>query len=234
MELGDSTKSRGVLLKYSFQSKTFVNLKGEIAERLVRCYINDVLIPALHKTGWEKVVFTPFTWFGDETEINENRPPYARIFWRHEEKFFTRINVFPTQDFLSKFKCLTKLLKNLPDGFLVKMKRTGNFKPLGEALEELKIDRSWSEEDYEFNPDEHNEKESLPIVDGEIEVVEVKSGRSNLPPHQKRSYGNFLEKGYVLRFFHVNIISFKRNEFEIEQKLIKSSDELKSYPIKPR
>lgn len=221
-------------MRYLFSKPDFRNLKGNIAERLVENYIEKNVIPTLRK-NWDEVIFTPLTRFGDEIEENKHRPSYMKIFWRHEEKFFTMNNLMPTQDMLNKFRKLTKSLENVPDGFIIKVKKTGEFKRLSEALEELNLsNESWSEGSYTFNYGERNHNELLPLVDGDIEVIEVKCDKSIIPPHQKKSYGNALREGYLIRFFHVDMSNFTKNEFEIEEKPITNPDELATFPVKPK
>lgn len=221
-------------LRYSFSKPDFRNLKGSIAERLVKDYIEEIVIPTLRK-NWDEVIFTPHAWFGDEIEQNKHKTSYAKIFWRHEEKFFIMNNSMPTSDMLDKFKKLTRLLENVPDGFIVKVKKTGEFKHLSEALEELNLAKaSWSEGSYNFNYDERNLDALLPLVYGDIEVVEVKSDKSTIPPHQKKSYGNVLREGYSIRFFHVDMSDLNKNEFEIEERIIASPDEIVTFPTKSK
>jgi len=220
-------------LNHSFSKPDFRNLKGQIAEKLVKSYIEHVLIPALQKE-WDIVIFTPHAWFGDEVEENKNRPEYLRIFWQHEEKFFIANKLFPTQVFLNRFKRLTKLLENVPDGFIIKMKNTGKFKCLKEALNEFNLSYGWEDNGYAFNQSEHKDNELLTIVEGDIEIVEVKCDKSNIPPHQKKSYRNVITGGYALRFLHVDLCLFTRNEFEIDEKLITDPDDVITFPIKTK
>lgn len=208
-------------------------LKGKIAERLVNCYIEENVIPLLQKS-WDKVIFTPHAWFGDEIEENKHRPDYMKIFWRREEKFFIKNKLFPTQVLMLKFKKLTKTLQNVPDGFLFKLKTTGEFKRLKEALKELHVASSWGEGDYTFNLQEENSDELLPMVDGDIEVIEIKSDKSIVPPSQQQSYRNVVEEKFIVRFFHVDESLFINNEFEIEEKLITEPNQITTFPIKPR
>jgi hypothetical protein len=70
-------------------------------------------------------------------------------------------------------------------------------------------------------------RRSFPVVEGEIEIVEVKSGTARLASNQIKSYTDVLRKGYPLRYFHVEIISFERNQFEIKEKLITDPREFK-------
>ena len=71
--------------------------------------------------------------------------------------------------------------------------------------------------DVDLNPKEHDENEPLPVVDGEIEVVEVKSGNPTFRLIRLRATVKF-SKMVSLRYFHVDIVSFKRNYFEIVEK----------------
>jgi hypothetical protein len=220
-------------LKYSFNKVEFRNLKGKIAEGLVNCYIEENVIPLLQKS-WDKVIFTPQAWFGDEVEENKHRPDYMKIFWRHEEKFFIKNKLFPTQSLMVKFKKLTKTLQNVPDGFLFKLKFTGEHKRLNEALKQLQVLSSWEEGDHAFNYHEQNGDELLPTVDGDIEVIEIKADKSNVPSHQQQSYKNIVKEGYTIRFFHVDESLFNNNEFEIEEKLITEPNQIVTFPIKPK
>ena len=46
-------------------------------------------------------------------------------------------------------------------------------------------------------------------------------------PHQMENYREVLKNGYFIRYFHVDIISFEENEFEICERVISSAKELK-------
>jgi len=214
-------------LKYSLHPKELSGWKARITERLIQCYIEDVLISVLRKQGWDDAIYDCVTWLAPKF-------PWMREA-KLEYQFFIANGLFPTPEFLKKFEKLTDLLENAPDGFLIKLKKTGKFRRLKEAFNALS---SWRVEGLERGIEEQkcrlraNKDEQLPIVNGEIEVIEVKSGKSNLPPHQKRSYRNIIQEGYGFRFFHVNIISFDRNEFEIREKLLTNPSELKSFPLK--
>jgi len=222
-------------LKYSLHSKELNNWKARITERVVELYIQEKVISRLKKEGWSDAIYTR-GWFYQP--IKDHKGDLLDLFEKREAKFFIANNLFPISRFLKNFEKLTKLLKNIPDGFLVKWKETGRFKILRDGLVEFGLDSyknggSWNfGENNRFLSPEHNMNERLSVVDGEVEVIEVKSGKSNLPPHQKRSYNNIIREGYVLRFFQVNIVSFERNEFEIEQKLFLGPTELKSFPLK--
>jgi hypothetical protein len=224
------------VMKYGLHWTELNNFKARLTERLVKRYIEKILIPALREQGWNQAIFTPNCWFGDEEEQNKNRPKPMQIFWNLESKFFVSNGLYPTEEFLQAFKKLTRLLDNTPDGFLVKLRKTKRTKLLKDALEELGLKKcsGWSVGEYSYSPLEHDDNEQLPIVEGEIEIVEVKTGKAIIPSHQMVSYRKVLEERYVLRFFHVNIISYEKNEFEIEEKLVTTPEELEAVQLQER
>ena len=69
------------------------------------------------------------------------------------------------------------------------------------------------------------------MVNGEIEVVEIKSDKGFLAQNQIRSYVNVVKNGYTLRLFHVKIVSFKGNQFEIREKIIRDPNEIVHNPF---
>lgn len=244
-------------MKYSFNRKEMNNWKARITERLIECYIEDVLIPSLKRESWDIVIYSTATWFSvpDSEGFNPD--------FRNEKIFFLSNGLLPTSKLLKHFEKLTSALENCPDGFLIKLRKTGESKKLKDGMVELglkfykgygysygRLETSETElhrthaiaslkergyaivKSLHFTTDEHDKDELFPIVDGEVEVAEVKSDKATLPPHQKRSYGNILREGYVLHFFHVNIVSFEKNEFEIEEKLLTNPNELRTFSLK--
>ncbi len=209
-------------MKYSFSPKKLNNLKGHISERLIQDYINKNIIPKLKKDGWDIIIYTTNTWFSVPESENFN-PSFI-----NERMFFISNRLFPTKKFLNKFKKLTRLLENIPDGFLIKMKKTGNNISMKKAINELNLNSIsfWNGLGGNFSSKELDENEQLPIIDGEIEIIEVKSDKSFLASNQKKSYSNTLKAGYHLRYFHVDFISFKNNCFEIKEKIIREPVEL--------
>ena len=204
---------------YSFNQSDYRNLKGQIAEKLIRRYINEITIPSLRER-WDDAIFTHIAWFGDEDLQNLNRPAYAQFWQKHEEKFFIARSLCPTPEFLARFKLLTKKLENIPDGFLVKLNKSSENVTLKQALNNLRIEGDWEDFGQVFFRAQHSDDEKLAVVNGEIEVIEIKSDKSHLMAHQKKSYSAILNEGFSLRFFHVDLSSFKENKFEIFEKLI--------------
>ena len=208
-------------MRYCLPKRELNDWKGGLAERIVQLYIKNELIPRLKSQGWDEVIFSKETWF-DELMVLE----------KPEERFFISNGLFPDEQFLLSFQRLTKqLLSNAPDGFLVKLKKTGEVKLLGHALKEFGLEASsWNWGNCSFEPSQHNKKEKLPVVGGEIEVVEVKYGKSNLPPEQKRSYTHVVSGGHRVRFFNVIIRSLDKNDFELVEKVIANPKDLKTFP----
>ena len=68
--------------------------------------------------------------------------------------------------------------------------------------------------------------EQFPIVNGEIEVIEVKSNKAHLQAYQRKNYVRLINNGYALHFFRVRIVSFESNQFEIQEKIVKNVNEL--------
>jgi len=168
------------VVKYSFVWTELNNFKARLTERLVRQYCRKVLVPALREQGWDQVIFTPYAWFGDDVEENKGRPKALQIFWHNEEKILIEKGFYPSKNFLKIFKELTSLLENTPDGFLIKLKKTELAKPLKEALKEIGSENCerWRVSEDGFNMSEHDDNEQLEVVEGEIEVVEVKTGKA--------------------------------------------------------
>ena len=223
------------VVKYAFHTTELNKFKARLTEKLVKRYIEKMLIPALREQGWNQVIFEPHSWFGDEEEQNKNRPNHMQIFWNLESFFFVRNGLYPTKVFLKSFKKLTKVLENTPDGFLFKLRNTNRTKLLKDALEEFGLqNRGLSVGEYSYFPSEHDGNEQLQVVEGEIEIVEIKTGKAIIPSDQMISYRKVLGERYVLRFFHVNIISFEKNEFEIEEKLVTTPEELEAVQLQER
>ena len=210
-------------MKYALSTTDMNKIKARITEQLVKRYIEKVLTPALREQGWSQVIFEPRTWFDDKYDL-------LGLDWKLEQRFFIDNGLYPTEEFLAAFKKLTKVLENLPDGFLIKLRKTKRTKLLKEALAEFGLEKdNWRIHSFQpIKRSEYADNEELPIVEGEIEIVEVKTGKAILPSNQMISYGKALQEKYVLRFFHVNIISFEKNIFEIEEKLVTNTEELET------
>lgn len=193
--------------------------RGRLGEKMVECYINDDLIPSLKKTeGWTDIIYTKALMKATYTQDFQD-------FIKFEEEKQTRLilsnEFYPTKDFADYFNKLIDSLSNTADGFLIKMKRRGTFKTVKEAIEEYDLASKIQLEDLQGNlllqlP---NEDEKLPVVNGEIEVVEVKTGVGNRL--QVNSYRNSVANGYPLRLFKIDL-----KESSILEKVIINPNEV--------
>jgi hypothetical protein len=228
-------------LRYSFEYHELNNWVASLTERLVECYIKDILAVSLKNEGWDDIVYMS-AWF----KTNGSKLPsyaYTKLDEREEKReelMLLGYGFFPTNDLLRVFKRLTSSLKNDPDGFLVKLKRTGKSKNLKSATKKFGLDfegtsythflmgkdifgsRQFAEM---FLTQTTSASSQLPEVNGEIEVVEVKTGKAYLPSNQRESYLGAIRNGFHLRLFHVDIVSMSENHFEIKEKLVKTERE---------
>ena len=220
-------------MRFRLNPRELNGFKARLAERLIERYMEQRLIPQLRKEEkWDFIIYVVVAWCsigGSSRDVSA---------------FFLSNGVFPTHDLMRSFERVTKALNNVPDGFLVKLKKTGKSKTLKAGLKEMGWRRGeslgmsfsspvdWQEKGYRiqrrivFTPD-GSEDTSLPIVEGEIEIVEVKYGTSNLAPSQMESYRNAMRQGCSLRYFHVEIISFEKNEFNVEMRHITNPNEIR-------
>lgn len=231
-------------MRYSFEYHELNNWVASLTERLVECYIKDILAVSLKNEGWDDIVYMS-AWF----KANLSKLPsyaYTKFDEREEKKeelMLVGYGFFPTNDLLREFKRLTSSLKNTPDGFLVKLKRTGKSKNLKNAIKEFGLDSGGIDRFFMFHffmgkdifgsrqyvemflPQTTSASGQLPEVNGEIEVVEVKTGKTYLPSNQRKSYLSAIRNGFHLRLVHVDIVSLSENHFEIRERLVKTERE---------
>lgn len=215
------------ILKYSFKQQDMNNWKGRITESLIRFYIRDVLAPELEKEDWFKVFYLRKIPLGISSNSTNkySRNVLSRLRWVS----FLNKGAYPSHGLLEKCEKMNGLLEHSPDGFLLKLRKTGEIKLMKELVSELGIGKwKWSDEEdkCEFSTIEADETMEIPVVNGEIEVVEVKSDKGKLSKVQKKDYSNLVKNGYTLRLFHVRIVSFDQNHFEVKEKILKTIDEV--------
>ena len=204
--------------------------KGRITESLARFYIRDVLCPKLEKEGWFKVLFF-LDISASKHDYHEYRDKYRSIRIILLDK-----GIYPSQEFLDKCEKVNDLLKQMSDGFLLKFRKTGEkMKPMKELVSGLEGARrlkwiwsdGWDKYEYFTHEVEVDETTEIPIVTGEIEIVEVKSNKGILSKVQKEDYSNLVKNGFPLRLLHVSIVSFAKNHFEVKEKLLRTINEVK-------
>jgi hypothetical protein len=229
------------------------HLRGCIGERLVDLYIHDELIPLLKKKEeWTDILYIK-AWYHEQRSLppfDEFRSSEARKeLWEsmnmrtkvaeEEEARLLIVNGFyPTKGFLEYFRKLTASLSHRADGFLIKMKGTGTFRTANEAIKNyLSVTNDYIKTTMKKDDDFTNKAEvinyfgwkklqkdkMLPEVNGEIEVIEVKTGSKEGVSGQTSSYRNAAANGFPLRFFHVDL-----NSFLIKEKLIANPNEITS------
>ena len=138
--------------------------------------------------------------------------------------FYLKQGVMPHPEFYLKTIELIALLQVATDGLLFKMKKTGKMIPKSDILHILKNIKEATSDSY---IEESDIPENIPVASGEIEIVEVKADKASIPPHQRQNYKFAIERGYPLRYFHVFIISFENNHFEVEERILENADDLK-------
>jgi hypothetical protein len=212
--------------------KDMSNWKGRIGEFVGSHYLDDFVIPKLKEEGWDEA-FTERA----GTLFDDVPPPPIfpeNQFFIDVVKYFLRGEsqkppLWVTNHFISRLRRLTgELLINVPDLFLVKLKKTGEQKTKKEILDILMHDSR-----FRISPQNIQTIEIpslIQVYDGEIEVVEVKLGKAHLQTHQKESYQRAVSEGFPLRLILVEMLSFDRNQFEVKASIItNASDKLLQY-----
>lgn len=260
--------------KFSFHSKELSGLKGLIAERLVRTYLDKVLIPKLknefdfvfaeftslgqflelslgfiesallreEKIDWEKAWKEARVEFemrdlntGEKKPVTKHMLKHLKEEWKKDHiknatidvprkvlKIFLERGVFPEANFFDKTLKLLSLLTNAPDGIIFKLNKTGVDLS---SYNYIKLFSKWNWKIFDGLELQALLRE-IPVVSGEMEVIEIKADRAFIMPHQAESYKKVIAEGYPLRYFHVTFISFEKNQFEIKEKLVKKVSEL--------
>lgn len=234
-------------MKFSFPTNELNAWTGKITERLVRVYFEKELIPMFkEKDGWTDVFFAsiicPINPIEKElikgnTAVLDEMDEIRRLDYVNSRKnIISEINknflcrgIFPTSKLLDSCLKLLLILGVATDGIFFKTKRTDDTITKGKALS--KINKNY-ETGLPINyVDEEELPQQIPLVNGEIEIIEVKSGNACIPYHQIEDYQRAIENGFYLRYFHVGIITFRGNSFEIKEKLITNPREVTKYPL---
>lgn len=198
-------------MKYRFRHLEYNSLKGVIGEQLAKSFVRNRLAPELfEEEGWGHVIFSKndykqhaWTW---------NTKLFSFDYFRED---FIKYGFYANIKLLSKYAAAIGALEQnhcTPDGILLKLKETGKTKRLTDntcsSISRLRIDDSLK--DGEFL--------KLPIVEGDLEVVEIKCGRNaRLMDKQKETYNNLIAKAIPLRLIRVRIVSFDLNRFLVEE-----------------
>ena len=159
-----------------------------------------------------------------------NRP--KNIISEVNKNFLCR-GIFPNSQLFDNCLKLIMVLEVATDGIIFKLKRTNETVTKQKALSQINMEYN----SYTLTgvPVDFIKKEELPnriqLVNGEIEIVEIKAGKSYIPEHQRKNYREAIKNGFFLRYFHVDIISFNDNHFEIKERLITNPEEVTRFPL---
>lgn len=198
-------------MEYRLRPLEHNSLKGLIGERLARSFVRDRLAPKLiSEEKWDHVL------------LSNN--DYKRHTWTWNTKLFSFDNyrddftihgLYANTKLLSKYAtAIGTLIQNhcTPDGLLFKLRETGRMKKLNEkncsSIAGLNATISGvCDGTFVF-----------PVVEGDLEVVEIKCGRNaRLMGKQKETYNDLIAKNIPLRMIKVRIVSFDLNRFLVEE-----------------
>ena len=116
---------------------------------------------------------------------------------------------------LSKYATTAGILEQnhcTPDGILLKLNDTGKTRRMNarKASSAARLGL--------YNSLRDGNALRVPIVEGDLEVVEIKCGHNaKLMDKQKQTYNNLIAKGIPLRLIKVRIVSFDLNRFLVEE-----------------
>ncbi|MCK5631234.1 hypothetical protein KAH85_01615 [Candidatus Bathyarchaeota archaeon] len=205
------TQADHVML-YQFKQLEHNSLKGTIGEQLARSFIRNKLAPKLTKEeGWNHVVYSR----NDYKQHKKHGQAWNRKLFTFDEfrGDFLLHGFYATRRLLTKYAQVAGILLQhhcTPDGLLIKMQETGHKKKIDETTV-----RSLKARGYILRKQKATQ---LPIVEGGLEIIEIKSGRAaKLMDKQKQTYSNLITEGFPLRLIRVRIVSFDRNQFLVEE-----------------
>ncbi len=182
-----------------------------IGEHLARSFIRNTLAPKLvEEEGWSHV-------FLNKNDYKHHKESWKQKLFRFDafRDDFIAHGFYANRKLLSRYAQVAGVLVEnhcTPDGLLVKVRSTGETKKLMKSkcpkAASLRIDTSHRSGDLlEF-----------PVVDGNLEIVEIKCGRTaKLMIKQKTTYNDLIAKGIPLRMIKVRIVSFDLNQFLVEE-----------------
>jgi len=192
-------------------------LKGAIGEHLARSFIRNTLAQRLvEEEKWDHVVFSRNNYKQSLKVFNERLFSYDRF----REDFFVH-GFCADRQLLSKYGMVVGVLARghcTPDGLLLKLQDTGYQRRVGRDVRLSNV-RLRSRRSVK-----RNEVSKLPVVKGDLEIVEIKCGRSaKLMKKQKETYDDLLWKGIAIRMVEVRIVSFDRNKFLVQERKFEKS-----------
>ena len=185
-------------------------LKGVIGEHLARSFIRNTLAPKLVKEEkWDHVVFSRNDYKQSLKAWNEKLFSYDHF----REDFYIH-GFYANRQLLSRYAMVVGVLARnhcTPDGLLLKLLEKGSKR---KVRKNTRLFDSWLKNKSE----RHDDVAEYPVVDGDMEVVEIKCGRNaKLMKKQKETYNDLVWKGVPLRMVKVRIVPFDRNRFLVQE-----------------
>ncbi|MDH5793725.1 MAG: hypothetical protein OEZ18_04080 [Candidatus Bathyarchaeota archaeon] len=204
-------------MEYRFRALELSILKGVIGEHLARSFIRNTLAPKLEEEEkWDHVVFSSNDYRQSLKAFSEKLFSFDRF----REDFFAHGFCADTQ-LLSKYAMVVGVLARnhcTPDGLLLKLQDTGHKRRVGKDF------RSSNVRLRNRSSKKSGEVSKLPVVKGDLEIVEIKCGRrAKLMEKQKETYNDLIWKGIPVRMVEVRIVSFDRNKFLVQERKFEKS-----------
>ncbi len=201
----------GVRLEYRLKSLELNILKGVIGEHLARSFIRNTLAPKLvEEEKWDHVVFSRNDYKQSLKAWNEKLFSYDHF----REDFYVH-GFYANRQLLRRYAMVVGVLARnhcTPDGLLLKLREKGSKR---RVRKNTGLFDSWVRNKSE----KHDDVAEYAVVDGDMEVVEIKCGRSaKLMKKQKETYNDLVWNGVPLRMVEVRIVSFDRNKFLVQER----------------
>ena len=201
----------GLCLEYRLKSLELNILKGMIGEHLARSFIRNTLAPRLAKEEkWDHVVFSRNGYKQSLKAWNEKLFNYDHF----REDFYVH-GFYANRQLLSKYAMVAGVLARnhcTPDGLLLKLREKGYKR---KVWKNTRLLDGW----LRSKSEKHNDVAEYAVVDGNMEIVEIKCGRNaKLMKKQKETYNDLVWKGVPLRMVEVRIVSFDRNKFLVQER----------------
>jgi hypothetical protein len=135
--------------------------------------------------------------------------------------------VIPDEELAVKTLELLLSLKVWTDGFLFKLKKSKKLFETEKLISKINYHRMMIPSTLHDMLKTYKFPKKIPQASGKIEFIEVKSNKAIIKRHQINNYKEIIETGYKMRYFHVEIISFKQNIFDINEKVLNDISDLK-------
>jgi len=199
-------------MEYRLKSLEYNGLRGKIGEQVAKSFVRNVLAAKLMKEEqWDHIILSNNDYKQRARSGNTKLFNYDCF----REDFIVN-GFWADAKLLSKYADTVGILERnhcTPDGVLLKLKETEKTKRVRES--ECRFPARL----YVKESQKDGGCFILPVVDGDLEIVEVKCGRSaRLLDKQKETYNDLIAKGVPLRMIKVRIVSFDLNRFLVEER----------------